>query len=321
MKSSRRDTHEASRASGVTWRREEIAMSENEKSCCAPTCCAEESVEKQRRLEAEQLVERVRERYSRIAEGTASGCCGPQVSGCAAPESAVALGIGYAPSELATVPSEANLGLGCGAPLGFLALKAGETVLDLGSGAGLDAFLAARQVGTAGHVIGVDMTPAMLERARAGATKLSVSQVEFREGRLEALPVADASVDAVTSNCVINLVPDKGAVFKEVARVLRPGGRIVVSDILLDGRLPEAVQKDLLAYVGCVSGAMRREEYFALVGAAGLEKVEVLRDVDYIQTLIESSPDEVGELETRTGVKREEVLGRVRSVTFRAFKP
>ena len=130
-----------------------------------------------------------------------------------------------------------------------------------------------------------------------------------------------ATIDAVTSNCVINLVPDKRAVFAEIARVLRPGGRVVISDILLNGRLPAAIETDLLAYVGCVSGAMRQEEYFALVGAAGLEKVEVLRDVDYLAGLIASAPEEVQALEARTGVRREDVLGRVRSVTFRATKP
>jgi len=269
----------------------------------------------------EERVRQVQERYGQIAEGRVSGCCGPQTSGGAGSECAVTLGIGYDASELAQVPAEANLGLGCGAPIGFLSLKAGETVLDLGSGPGLDALLAARQVGPEGRVIGVDMTPAMLERARANAAKIGVSHVEFREGRLEALPVESASIDAVTSNCVINLVPDKRAVFAEIARVLRPGGRVVISDILLDGRLPAAVEQDLLAYVGCVSGAMRREEYFALVGAAGLEKVEVLRDVDYLAMLIESAPDEVGALEARTGVKRGEVRGRVHSVTFRARRP
>jgi SAM-dependent methyltransferase len=233
----------------------------------------------------------------------------------------VSLGIGYDTSELAQLPAEANLGLGCGAPLGFLALKPGETVLDLGSGPGLDVFLAARQVGPSGRVVGVDMTPAMLERARANAAKIGISHVEFREGRLEALPVESGSIDAVTSNCVINLVPDKRAVFAEIARVLRPGGRLVISDILLDGRLPAAVENDLLAYVGCVAGAIRREEYFALVGAAGLEKVDVRRDVDYLAGLIDAAPEEVRALEARTGVKREEVLGRVRSVTFRAVKP
>jgi arsenite methyltransferase len=295
-----------------------------EKGCCAPTCCSEPDVreaETPRRAEAEERVKAVQERYGRIAEGAVSGCCGSSPSGGATSETAVSCGIGYDASDLASLPAEANLGLGCGAPLGFLALRPGETVLDLGSGPGLDALLAARQTGPSGHVIGVDMTPAMLERARENAAKIGVSHIEFREGRLEALPVESGSIDAVTSNCVINLVPDKRAVFAEVARVLRPGGRMVISDILLHGRLPEAVEKDLLAYVGCVSGALREEEYFALVGAAGLEQVEVLRDVDYVAGLIESAPDEVRALEARTGVKREEVVGRVRSVTFRAVKP
>jgi arsenite methyltransferase len=286
------------------------------KTCGAPACREESAAAgKASTQEKEKVVAEVREHYGRIARGAGS-CCGPQAS-----ESAVALGLGYAAGELSQVPDEANLGLGCGAPLAFLALEPGETVLDLGSGPGLDAFLAARRVGPTGQVIGVDMTPAMLQRARATAAKLGASHVDFREGRLEALPVADASVDAVTSNCVINLVPDKGAVFREVARVLRPGGRIVVSDIVLDGRLPEAVRGDLLSYVGCIAGAAQREDYFALVAAAGLERIEVLRDVDQLAMLVESSPDEVRTLEERTGVKRDEVLGRVKSVTFRAFKP
>ncbi len=293
-----------------------------EKSCCGPTCCTPAADPARKTAPApEELVRQVRERYSLIAEGEISGCCGPKTSGCAAPESAVARGIGYSETDLASVPKEANLGLGCGAPLGFLAPQPGETVLDLGSGAGLDVFLASPLVGSAGRVIGVDMTRAMLEKARGNAAKMGATNVEFREGRLEALPVEDATVDAVTSNCVINLVPDKAAVFREIARALKPGGRIVVSDILLDGRLPDSIQKDLLAYVGCVSGAMRREEYFALVGAAGLTEVEVLRDVDYLAGLMESAPEEVAELEKRTGVSRDQVLGRVRSVTFRAYRP
>jgi len=291
-----------------------------EKSCCGPTCCTPPTEPVTEPENREELVRQVRDRYSRIAEGEISGCCAPQPSGCA-PESAVARGIGYSDEDLANVPKEANLGLGCGAPLGFLAPTAGETVLDLGSGAGLDVFLASPLVGPTGHVIGVDMTPAMLEKARRNAMKMGATNVEFREGRLEALPVEEGSVDAVTSNCVINLVPDKAAVFREVARVLKPGGRIVVSDILLDGRLPDAIQKDLLAYVGCVAGAMRREEYFALVGAAGLARVEVLRDVDHLAQLMEAAPEEVAELEKRTGVSREQVRGRVRSVTFRAYRP
>ncbi|HET9314470.1 MAG TPA: arsenite methyltransferase [Vicinamibacteria bacterium] len=291
------------------------------KSCCGPTCCAPESESAPAVASPEQLVLQVRERYGKIAEGEVSGCCGATSSGCATPEEVVSKGLGYAEQDLAQVPQEANLGLGCGAPLTFLAPKAGETVLDLGSGPGLDVFLASPLVGPQGKVIGVDMTPAMLEKARRNAVKMDAANVEFREGRLEALPVEDGTVDAVTSNCVINLVPDKAQVFREVARVLRPGGRLVISDIILDGTLPEAISKDLLAYTGCVSGAVRREAYFAMMGAAGLTEVEVLRDVDYLAMMIDAAPEEVTELEARTGVSRQQVKGVVRSITFRARKP
>jgi arsenite methyltransferase len=265
--------------------------------------------------EAERMVEQVRDRYGRIARGGQGGCCGASVS-----EQKVALGIGYSARELTEVPVEANLGLGCGAPIGFLKPAVGETVLDLGSGAGLDAFLAARHVGAGGRVIGVDMTPDMLAKARANAAALGLGQVEFREGRLEKLPVADASVDAVTSNCVINLVPDKGAVFAEVARVLKPGGRLVISDIILDGPLPPSIARDVYAWVGCISGAEPRQAYFAKVEAAGLREVEVLRDSDYVAALAETAPAELSALLDRFHVDRAEVMGKVRSVTFRARK-
>jgi SAM-dependent methyltransferase len=273
--------------------------------------------------EAEELVRQVRERYARIADGKEQGCCGPQASGCGCsqPEAAAAEGIGYSKDDLAQVPAEANLGLGCGAPLTFLALAPGETVLDLGSGPGLDAFLAARQVGPTGRVIGVDMTPSMLERARVGAAKMGLAWVEFREGRLEALPVEAASVDAVTSNCVINLVPDKAAVFAEVARVLRPGGRLVVSDIILDAPLPSSVAHDVLSYVGCISGAVLRGDYFGLLEKAGLAPVEVLRDFDALTALVSSGPEELSAFRERTGVDPRELSGKVRSVTFRVTKP
>ncbi len=230
-----------------------------------------------------QIVDKVRERYGRIATGQESGCCGPAAGpACGDPAAAVAVRIGYQDRDLDAVPEGANLSLGCGAPIDFLALMPGETVLDLGSGAGIDAFLAARRVGDSGRVIGVDMTPEMIQKARANAAEGGFTRVEFRPGRLESLPVDDASVDAVTSNCVINLVPDKSVVFREVARVLRPGGRIVISDIVLDGPLPEAVATDLLAYVGCVAGAMERRAYFDLVHAAGLTNLRIHKDVDYL---------------------------------------
>jgi SAM-dependent methyltransferase len=168
-------------------------------------------------------------------------------------------------------------------------------------------------------VVGVDMTPEMLERARANAARGGFENVEFREGRLEALPVESASVDAITSNCVINLVPDKAEVFREAARVLKPGGRMVISDIILDGRLPEAIERDVYAYVGCVSGAMLRDEYLGLLRAAGFE-VELLKDVDYLASMEEAAPEEARALLERTGVPREQVAGKVRSITYRARK-
>ncbi len=269
--------------------------------------------------DTEQIVEVVRERYGRIAEGKESGCCGPK-GGCAGGESAVALGVGYSTQDLASLPEEANLGLGCGAPLRHLALAAGETVLDLGSGAGVDAFLAAREVGPTGRVIGVDMTPAMLDKARANVRKAGVDNVEFREGRLESLPVETASIDAVTSNCVINLVPDKGKVFSEVARVLKPGGRLVISDIILDGALPDAVAKDVYSYVGCVSGAMLRGEYFGLLRRAGFSDVEVLKDVDYLGAVGDAFPAGLAKLLGSAGIAPDALTGKVRSVTYRAAK-
>jgi arsenite methyltransferase len=267
----------------------------------------------------EAVVAKVRERYGRIATGEVTGCgCS---CGAADTEQAIAKGIGYGAEELGALPAEANLGLGCGAPIGFLALQPGETVLDLGSGAGIDAFLAARAVGEGGRVLGVDMTPAMVERARNAAERHGFTNVEFREGRLETLPVADASIDAVTSNCVFNLVPDKAAVFREVARVLKPGGRLVVSDIVLDRALPEALASDLLAWVGCVAGAERREAYFAQLAAAGLTSVEVVKEVDYAETLLATAPEEAAALLGRSGLAPADVLGTVRSITYRATKP
>jgi SAM-dependent methyltransferase len=283
---------------------------------------ATEGPAEERAQAPEELVKQVRERYGKIAEGELSGCCGSATGcGCGGGETTVALQIGYGSGDLSHIPEEANLGLGCGAPIGLLGLVPGETVLDLGSGPGLDVFLAAEKVGPGGRVIGVDMTPAMIERARRNAAKAGLANVEFREGRLEALPVPDASVDAVTSNCVINLVPDKGAVFREVARVLRPGGRLVVSDIILDGKLPEALERDPLAYVGCVSGAARREDYFSMVAGAGLSAVELLKDVDYLALVAGTLPEEAQALLDRSGVRPEELRGKVRSVTFRAVKP
>jgi SAM-dependent methyltransferase len=220
----------------------------------------------------------VKKRYGELAAQERS-CCGKPAC---TDERAAALAerIGYRPEEAAAVPQGANLSLGCGNPLALAALAPGETVLDLGSGAGFDAFLAAARVGPQGRVIGVDMTPAMIRKARANAKKAGCANVEFREGDIEDLPVEDASVDLVISNCVLNLTPDKPKAFREIARVLKPGGRIAISDIVLEKPLPEKLRGDADAYCSCVSGAIGRGEYLRRLRAAGLTGVRVVAAAD-----------------------------------------
>jgi arsenite methyltransferase len=269
--------------------------------------------------EEEDAVHRVvRERYAQIArDGTPmpeAGCCGPRPA-------EVAPRLGYTDADVTAVPEGANLGVGCGAPLGHAALRPGETVLDLGSGAGFDAFLAAREVGDAGRVIGVDMTPEMLERARRNAAAGGFGNVEFREGRIEALPVEDASVDLVISNCVINLVPDKAAVYREVARVLRPGGRVVVSDIVLDAPLPGVVATSVAALTGCVAGAAMRADYLRTVAEAGLERVDVMDEKSFGEMALTMVPDALLRTIEAAGVDIRAVARTVRSITLRAWKP
>jgi SAM-dependent methyltransferase len=225
-----------------------------------------------------KMKEIVKDKYGRIAAGGTSGCgCG---SGCRAiPEEAVSnisKGVGYSDADLAAAPEGANLGLGCGNPLAFSALKEGDVVLDLGSGAGFDSFLAARRVGKTGKVIGVDMTPEMIAKARANAKAGKYDNVEFVLGDIEALPLPDCSVDVAISNCVINLVSDKEKVFQELNRVLRPGGRFMISDLVLLKELPEQVRTSVEAYVGCVAGAILKDQYLAIIRAAGFEDVHVV---------------------------------------------
>ena len=213
-------------------------------------------------MEKSQVLEVVQERYGQVARGERSGCgCGSTAS--------VAAAIGYSQEDL-EVAGDANLGLGCGNPLALSGIQPGMTVLDLGSGAGFDAFLAWRKVGPTGKVIGVDMTDDMLGRARENAKKLGATNVEFRKGQIESLPVDSNSVDLVISNCVINLSPDQPAVFREIARVLKPGGQFAVSDIVLLADLPEKVKNDVSAYVGCISGASPMGEYVRMALEAGL---------------------------------------------------
>ncbi len=222
----------------------------------------------------------VREGYAQIARETdaGAGCCGPSASCCGGGAVESARRFGYTEEEINTVGDGANLGLGCGNPTAIASLAPGETVLDLGSGAGFDCFVAARRVGDKGLVIGVDMTPEMLSRARGNADKLGARNVEFRLGEIENLPVADASIDAVISNCVINLSPEKAKVFREIYRVLKPGGRVGVSDMALLRPLPEDVRADLTSYVGCVAGAVSVDEYLGHLRDAGF--VDVAVEVD-----------------------------------------
>jgi len=189
---------------------------------------------------------------------------------------AVAEAFGYSGDELASIPAEANMGLSCGNPTAFASLRPGETVVDLGCGGGLDVFLAARKVGPTGKAIGIDMTPEMLELARKNAAKSGLTNVEFHNATIDKLPLADASVDCVISNCVINLAPDKPAVFREMARVLKPGGRLAVSDIALKKPLPPEVGNDLMAYVGCIAGAIPIEDYQSGLSAAGFAHVQII---------------------------------------------
>ncbi len=221
-------------------------------------------------LEAQAVKDMVRTRYGDIAAGTASACCNP-----ALPFDKQAETYGYSPADLAAVPEGANLGLGCGNPQAIAAMRPGETVVDLGSGAGFDCFLAARAVGPTGHVIGVDMTHEMLARARANATKIAATNVEFRLGEIEHLPIADATVDVILSNCVINLVPDKAQVFREAFRVLKPGGRLAISDVINIRTLPPELAADKALVCGCVAGAAPQTEVEAWLAAAGFTNIRV----------------------------------------------
>jgi SAM-dependent methyltransferase len=249
----------------------------------------------------------VREKYGAIAEGKRSGtgCCGEDCCGGEVLEQ-----IGYSERQAAAVPEGANLGLGCGNPLAHADARSGETVLDLGSGAGIDCFLAAAEVGPTGRVIGVDMTTAMIEKARANAARSSLRNVDFRLGEIEHLPVADASVDLIISNCVINLSPDKPQVFREAYRALKPGGRMVVSDLVLLRPLDPELQKNVDLYVGCVAGASLKDDYLAMMRQAGFTDVELRAESSYT----------VGMDALPAGSREREAFGAVVSVKVRAWK-
>jgi SAM-dependent methyltransferase len=230
---------------------------------------------------SESIKKMVREGYAKIAIKETS-CC-PTCSCCSSSSSArdISKTVGYSEKEMDVVPEGANLGLGCGNPVALASLKKGDVVLDLGSGAGFDSFLASKRVGKTGRVIGVDMTPEMIDKAKKNAKKGGYKNVEFRLGEIEKLPVEDNSVDVIISNCVINLSPDKKSVFKEAFRVLKPKGRLMVSDLVLIKDLPDIIKKSVEAYVGCLAGAVMKKEYLNFIKTAGFQNIEVISESSY----------------------------------------
>ena len=231
------------------------------------------------KTESDQIRENVQERYGKIAELNApeSSCCAPSCCGGGTNEfgQLASTRLGYSEAELAGLPEGADLGLGCGNPQAIASLKPGETVLDLGSGGGIDCFLAARQVGAEGRVIGVDMTPSMIIKARKNALQAGMPQVEFRLGEIEHLPLSDASVDVVISNCVVNLSPEKEQVFREAYRVLRPGGRLAISDVVASTEIPESMKQDADLLAACVSGASTVDALERMLVAVGFEEIRI----------------------------------------------
>ena len=235
-------------------------------------------------METKKVKEYVKKRYGEIAEAErsscSSGCCSSS-SCCSSPPKHVAWKVGYSPDDIESVPEESVSGLGCGNPVALASLKEGETVLDLGSGGGMDAFLAAKKVGPTGKVIGVDMTKEMLKKAKAIASEHGYENVEFRLGEIESLPVEDETVDVVISNCVVNLAPDKLKVFQEAYRVLKPNGKLMVSDLVTQGELPDDVRNSFEAWAGCIAGALERSDYLNKIADAGFQNVKVVSQKPY----------------------------------------
>lgn len=256
----------------------------------------------------DEVRQAVRDRYARVVTDSTS-CCGPSCCGGADDADETSRAVGYSTGELAVLPDDANLGLGCGNPTAMASLLEGQTVLDLGSGGGIDCFLAARQVGPTGRVIGVDMTPEMIARARGNATKGGYTNVEFRLGEIEALPVADNTVDVIISNCVLNLSPEKGRVLAEARRVLKPGGRLVISDMVSDLEVPEALQGNLDAVAACLP--VTRAGYLEALRAAGFADARITGERPYpaayilddagVRSFLDAHPEERAELEAFAG--------------------
>jgi arsenite methyltransferase len=275
-------------------------------------------------MKKEEVRKTVREDYARVA-ASSSSCCAPQSSCCCSSTTAtdISKSIGYSDKDIESVPEGANLGLGCGNPTAMVSLKEGEVVLDLGSGAGFDCFLAANIVGKTGKVIGVDMTPEMVEKARENARRGGYQNVEFRLGEIENLPAPDSSVDVIISNCVINLSPEKDRVFREAFRVLKPGGRLMVSDIVLLSELPDSIKKSVAAYIGCVAGASKKDEYLRHIKTAGFKEVTIVDETTFPTDHVIKDPI-IEMLVNDAGISPAELkkLGNsIKSIKVQAVKP
>jgi len=275
-------------------------------------------------MKKEEVRKTVREGYAQVAK-SGSSCCAPQSSCCCSSSAATDISkkIGYSDQEIESVPDGANLGLGCGNPVALASLKKGEVVLDLGSGAGFDCFLAANIVGKTGKVIGVDMTPEMIEKARENARKGGYENVEFRLGEIENLPTADNYVDAIISNCVINLSPEKDRVFRDAFRVLKPGGRLMVSDIVLMSELPDSIKKSVAAYVSCVAGAAMKDEYLENIKSAGFKEVTIVDEATFPTDYAVKDPA-IQALANDFGISKADLKklgGSIKSIKVHAVKP
>ena len=276
-------------------------------------------------MKDDEIRKMVREGYAQIAK-TKRPCCAPLTPCCGSSADlaqTISKNVGYADEELGAVPEGANLGLGCGNPVALASLVDGEAVLDLGSGAGFDCFLAANRVGKKGKVIGVDMTPEMIEKARENAQKGGYQNVEFRLGEIENIPAVDNSVDVIISNCVINLSPDKERVFQEAFRILKPGGRLMVSDIVLLRELPDFIKSSIAAYIGCISGALRKEDYLEAIRAVGFCEVEILDETVFPIDCMANDPAAKAII-SKMNIPSEEIkdiANSVLSVKVQAIKP
>lgn len=275
-------------------------------------------------IKEKEIKRAVKEGYARIAKQATSyyssrSCC----CGCADIPEEISKSMGYSEEEISAAPPESNLGLGCGNPVALASLREGETVLDMGAGAGFDCFLASTRVGPSGKIIGVDITSEMVEKARSNARKGGYANIDFRQGDLENMPVADSYVDVVISNCVINLVPNKKMVFREAFRVLRPGGRLAVSDVVLTKELPQFVKSSSKAYIGCLAGAIMKDEYLQIIRNVGFSEVNVVAESGFpVKSLLcETSGSAAIEMPEISVEQQQEVADSVLSIKVIAIKP